>query len=181
VWVIDPVDGTKNFSNRIQVWGTLIGLLVDDEPVLGVASAPAIRERYTATVGSGAWLNGEAIRVSDTSELADAMVSSSGVKDWLEGPWAEPYRQLARTAQRTRGFGDFWGHMLVARGSADLMLETILHTWDFVAVSVIVEEAGGRMTTLDGGPLVDRGSVLTSNGMLHPAAVELFTAGRSQA
>ncbi len=180
VWVIDPVDGTKNFTDRIQVWGTLIGLLVDDEPAVGVASAPALRERYAAARGTGARLNGKPIRVSTVADLDGAMVCSSGVKDWLDGPLAPPYRRVIEASRRTRGFGDFWGHVLVARGSADLMLETILRTWDFVAVSVIVEEAGGRMTTLEGGPLVDRGTALTSNGVLHPAVVELFTAGRSE-
>ncbi len=176
VWVVDPVDGTKNFTDRIQIWGTLIALTVDGEPVVGVASAPALGERYAARRGGGATLNGEPIHVSTTAELAEAMVCSSGIKDWLSGRFAEPYRRVAVGAGRTRGFGDFWGHMLVARGSADAMLETTLRTWDFAAIQVIAEEAGGRMTTLEGAPLADRASVLTTNGALHHAIVELFGA-----
>jgi histidinol-phosphatase len=176
VWVIDPVDGTKNFTDRIQIWGTLIALTVEGDPVVGVASAPALGERYTAARGRGAALNGEPIHVSATADLAEAMVCSSGMKDWLSGPLAEPYRRVVGSAGRTRGFGDFWGHMLVARGSADAMLETILRTWDFAAVQVIVEEAGGRMTTLGGAPLADRASTLTTNGALHDGIVELFAA-----
>ncbi|MDP9342284.1 MAG: histidinol-phosphatase [Actinomycetota bacterium] len=175
VWVIDPVDGTKNFTDRIQVWGTLVALMVEGQPVVGVASAPALGERYAASRGGGATLNGQAIRVSSTGGLAESMVCSSGMKDWLSGPFAGPYRAVVETARRSRGFGDFWGHMLVARGSADAMLETILRTWDFAAVQVIVEEAGGRMTTLDGAPLADQASALTTNGALHNAIVELFT------
>jgi histidinol-phosphatase len=174
VWVIDPVDGTKNFTDRIQVWGTLIALMVEREPVVGMASAPALGERYAAARGSGATLNGEPIQVSSTGDLVEAMVCSSGMRDWLSGPLADPYRRVVATARRSRAFGDFWGHMLVARGSADAMLESILRTWDFAAVHVIVEEAGGRMTTLDGAPLVDRGSALTTNGALHDAIVQLF-------
>ena len=174
VWVIDPVDGTKNFTDRIQVWGTLIALLVYNEAVVAVASAPAMDERYAAVRGGGATLNGEPIRVSETADLSEAMICSSGMRDWLSGTFADPYRRVVEAARRTRGFGDFWGHMLVARGSADAMLETTLRTWDFAAVRVIVEEAGGRMTTLDGAPLADRGSALTTNGALHDAIIELF-------
>src|SRR5207302_8623393 len=114
------------------------------------------------------------IRVSGTAELAHAMVCSSGMRDWLSGPLAGPYRDVVEAARRTRAFGDFWGHMLVARGSADAMLETTLRTWDFAAVQTIAEEAGGRMTTLDGATLADRGSALTTNGSLHEAIVRRF-------
>jgi histidinol-phosphatase len=167
VWVIDPVDGTKNFAAGIQVWATLIALLVDDVPVLGMASAPALGERYEATTGGGAFFNGQAAHVSDVSELKDALICTSGWKDWMSGPFAEAHQQIADAASRTRAFGDFWGHMLVARGSAEAMLEPELRIWDWAALKVVVEEAGGRITALDGGPLADRGSALASNGLLH--------------
>lgn len=173
-WVIDPIDGTKNFAAGIQIWGTLIALLDEGTPVLGVVGAPGLGERYAAARGAGATLNGEPIRVSGVSSLPEASVSSSGTKDWVTGPRAEAYRKVAESSYRTRAFGDFWGHMLVARGSCEVMLEPSLRTWDWAAVQVVVEEAGGRMTSLTGGPLVDHGSALTTNGLLHEEFVSLF-------
>ena len=175
LWVIDPVDGTKNFATGIQIWATLIALLVDDEPVLGLAWAPELRERYEAARGAGARLSGETIRVSKKASLKEALICSSGSQDWITGDLAEPYATISEEAARTRGFGDFWGHTLVARGSAEAMLEPALRIWDWAALKVIVEEAGGRMTALDGGPLVDHGSVLSSNAVLHDELVGRFT------
>jgi histidinol-phosphatase len=174
VWVVDPIDGTKNFADGIQIWGTLLALAVDGRPEVGVVSAPGLGERYEATRGGGARLNGHPIEVSGVSSLGTAMLVSSGLGDWLEPPLAEPFRELATAVRRTRGFGDFWGHMLVARGAAEAMLEPSLRVWDTAAVQVVVEEAGGRMTALDGSPLVDRGSTLTSNGSLHDEITSRF-------
>lgn len=166
-WIVDPIDGTRNFADGIQIWATLIALAVDEVPVLGVVSAPALGERYTAIRGGGARLNGEPIHVSRADRLERAFVCYGEARDLLDSPHAEAFLELIRGARRERGFGDFWAHMLVARGSADLMLEPELNTWDWAAVQVIVEEAGGRMTTFAGGPLTHGGSVLTSNGVLH--------------
>jgi histidinol-phosphatase len=178
VWVIDPIDGTKNFAARIQVWGTLIALMDSGRPVVGVIGAPALGERYGAAAGEGVTLNGEPIHVSHVDDLTEAFVCSSGSKDWITGTLADPYREIAGRAARTRAFGDFWGHMLVARGSADVMLEPALRTWDWAALQPIVEEAGGRITALDGGPLVDHGSAMTSNGALHDGLVAVFSRSR---
>ncbi|MFN2544644.1 MAG: inositol monophosphatase [Actinomycetota bacterium] len=175
VWVIDPIDGTKNFTAGIQIWATLVALMDEGRPVVGVIGAPALGERYAAAIGSGATMNGERIAVSEVTELAEASVCSSGTKDWVTGPLADRYRSLAARSYRTRSFGDFWGHALVARGSADAMLEPSLRTWDWAALQPIVEEAGGRMSALDGGPLVDHGSALTTNGALHGDLVALFS------
>jgi histidinol-phosphatase len=174
VWVVDPIDGTKNFAAHIPVWGTLIALLSDGDPVLGVASAPAIGERYAAARGLGAALNGDPIRVSGHTELSESLVSCSSLKEWLEGPRAEGFSRLMRGAGRSRGFGDFWGHALVARGAADVMIEDALRTWDWAAVAAIVREAGGTVTQMDGSALADHGSVLTTNGALHETVLELF-------
>jgi histidinol-phosphatase len=170
-WIVDPIDGTKNFADGIQIWATLIALGVDERPVVGVVSAPALRERYAAVVGGGATLNGAAIRVSRADRVSRALVVHGSLVDWLDGGWAEGVQQLAREARRTRGFGDFWGHMLVARGAAEVMLEAELNTWDFAAVQVVVEEAGGRMTQLDGSPVEHGKSVLSTNGLLHDEIV----------
>ena len=177
VWVVDPIDGTKNFAGGIQVWATLIALVVDDRPEVGVASAPALGERYAAALGSGVTLNGEPVAVSGVDDLGEALLVSSGMSDWLDGRWAAGYRAVASRAARTRGFGDFWGHALVARGAAEAMLEPQLRIWDWAALQVVVEEAGGRITQLDGSPLADRASCLTTNSRLHDEVVRLMSAG----
>jgi histidinol-phosphatase len=177
VWVVDPIDGTKNFAAGIQIWATLLALVDGGDPVVGVAGAPALGERYAAARGSGATLNGERIHVSDRSTLDDALVSFGSIGEWRSGPFAQGFDALTTAAGRTRGFGDFWGHTLVARGAADVMVEESLHTWDWAALAVIVREAGGRMTQLDGSPLSHGGSVLTTNGALHDRVLALFSAG----
>jgi histidinol-phosphatase len=166
VWVIDPIDGTKNFAAGIQVWATLIALLVDGETVLGLVDAPGLAERYEAIRGAGARLNEEPIRVSTTSSLHEATVAHPSLSEWPAD--SRPILlDVLGEARRAVGFGDFWGHCLVARGAADAMLESRLRIWDWAAVKVVVEEAGGRMTAFDGTPCADGRSVLTSNGRLH--------------
>ena len=179
-WVLDPIDGTKNFAAGIQIFATLIALLDDGAPVVGVVSAPALGERYSAGRGGGATLNGNRIEVSTVSDVPEAFLV------WGDVSWAvesassdESFATLVRRAARTRAFGDFWGHMLVARGAADAMMEESLRVWDWAALQVLVEEAGGRVTQLDGEPLVDGGSVLTSNGALHTQLVNRLSAAAS--
>ena len=166
-WIVDPIDGTKNFADAIQIWATLIALAVDGEPVLGVVNAAALGERYEAVRGGGARLNGEPIRVSRADRVSRAHVLHAELPDWIDTAVAPGLLELLREARRDRAFGDFWAHCLVARGSADVMFEPQLNTWDWAAIQVVVEEAGGRMTTMDGGPLTHGGSVLTTNGVLH--------------
>jgi histidinol-phosphatase len=166
-WIVDPIDGTKNFADGIQVWATLIALAVDDRPMLGVVNAAALGERYEAVRGGGARMNGEPIEVSRADRIERASVLHAEVPDWLDGEYGRPLADLLRQARRDRAFGDFWGHVLVARGSADVCFEPELATWDWAAIEVVVEEAGGRMTQFDGAPLTHGGSVLTSNGVLH--------------
>jgi histidinol-phosphatase len=177
-WIVDPIDGTKNFADGIQVWATLIALAVDDRPVLGVVNAAALGERYDAVRGRGARMNGEPIEVSRADRIGRACVLHAGLADWLDGEYGLPLLDLIREARRNRAFGDFWGHMLVARGSADVCFEPELATWDWAAVEVVVEEAGGRMTQFDGSPLAHGGSVLTSNGVLHEELLARLEAGR---
>jgi histidinol-phosphatase len=180
-WIVDPIDGTRNFADGIQIWGTLIALEVDREVVVGVADAPALGERYAAARGGGATMNGEPIRVSRADRIPRSFVVYAEMADWLASPYANAVTELITQARRERGFGDFWGHMLVARGSADLMLEPQLATWDFAALKVIVQEAGGRMTTCEGDPVAHGASVLTTNGRLHDEVVARMTAGRRAA
>lgn len=175
-WIVDPIDGTRNFADGIQIWATLIALAVDGAPVVGVVSAPALGERYAARTGAGATLNGLPIHVSRADRLSRAFVVHGQMADWLDGPHAEQVQALVREARRDRGFGDFWGHTLVARGAADVMIEAELNTWDFAALQVVVGEAGGRMTQFDGAPLEHGRSVLTTNGRLHDELVARLSA-----
>ena len=166
-WIVDPIDGTKNFAAGIQVWGTLLALRIAEDLVMGMISAPALGERYDAVRGEGSTLNGQGIQVSATASIEEAAICFGDPDNFFSGRFREPFEQVAATAARTRGFGDFWGHMLVARGSMDVMLEPALNEWDYAALVPIVEEAGGTITQLDGSPLAHGGSALTTNGKLH--------------
>jgi histidinol-phosphatase len=170
VWIVDPIDGTKNFADGVPIWATLLALQVDGRSVLGIASAPAMGERYEAVRGEGARWNGLELRVSDR-KLEDSLLVYSSIEDWIDGPRRDVFTALLKDARRSRGFGDFWGHVLVARGAADLMVEPALRIWDWAAITVIVEEAGGRVTTFDGDEPSDGSSILTTNGVSHDEVV----------
>jgi histidinol-phosphatase len=169
-WVVDPIDGTKNFADGVPVWATLLALQVAGRSVVGVAAAPALHERFTALEGGGAFWNGSRIRVSDRS-LDRAFFLYSSVDEWIFGERRKAFEGLLRDTRRNRGFGDFWGHMLVARGVADVMVEPELNLWDWAAPEIIVREAGGRMTTFEGTELVHGCSALTTNARVHDEVV----------
>ncbi len=171
VWIVDPIDGTANYARGIPVWATLIALQVDGELVLGVASAPALGERYAAARGEGATMNGKRIRVSDVASVAEAQVLYSQLDTLLGGPHGAATIGLVADAGRERGFGDCWGHLLVARGAAEICIEPSLAIWDYAALVPIVEEAGGRITDFAGKPPSHKHSVLTTNGVLHDELV----------
>jgi histidinol-phosphatase len=174
-WVIDPIDATNNYLRGVPVFATLVGVVVDVEPVVGVASAPALARRWDAAAGEGARCNGEPIGVSSIDSLADAHVLHGGLDWYREHPavW-ELLGRLADSAWRTRGFGDFWMHLLVAEGAADIAFEHDLKPWDIAAVQCIVTEAGGSMTAWDGSPALDSGQALTTNGRLHAEMLRLL-------
>jgi histidinol-phosphatase len=185
LWVLDPIDGTNNFAWGIPIFGTLIGLRARDRSVVGIASAPALGERYEAAAGMGARMNGEPIAVSATSSVEDARICFASWGGWVDAGLATRWGSVLERCRRSRGFGDFWGHMLVARGAADAMAEPELRVWDVVALETIVEEAGGRLTTLAGKPwgrlpVADlyevREGCLTTNGPLHASLVEELSA-----
>jgi histidinol-phosphatase len=167
VWIVDPVDSTANFARGIQIWATLIALRIDGEGVLGIVSAPALGERYTAVRGEGAHLNGRPIHVSEVDRIEDAHLLLQEQNTLFGGRHRDATLGLVADCWRPRGFGDFWSHVLVARGSAEVMLEPRLAIWDLAAPQVVVEEAGGRCTTFEGGPLQHNGSMLATNGRLH--------------
>ena len=174
-WVIDPIDATNNFLRGIPVYATLIAVVVGDVPVVGVASAPAMGERWDAGQGLGARRNGEDVRVSDVDDLGRAQMLHGGLDWWRsrEGEW-DTLGRLADAVWRTRGFGDFWMHLLVAGGMADIAVDRDLKPWDIAAVECIVTEAGGRMTAYDGGPPIPAGEAVSTNGLLHDAALALI-------
>jgi len=166
-WILDPIDGTKNYVRGLPVWASLIALERDGRVQVGVASAPALHRRWWAARGQGSFVNGRRIHVSRIADLGDAVLSYASLTSWEQHGMGEEFLALARACWRTRGFGDFWSHMLVAEGAADLAVEPEVEVWDLAAPQVIVEEAGGRFTNLDGIPTPAGGSVVSSNGLLH--------------
>ena len=178
-WIIDPIDGTKNYVRGIPVFATLLALEVDGEIVVGVASAPALGRRWWAARGEGAFADGERIQVSAIPTLGEAQLSHSSVEGWAQAGRLSPFLELVQAVGRTRGFGDFWQHMLVAQGSVDVAVEPEVSLWDLAALQVIVEEAGGRFTDLRGARTPAGGDVISSNGLLHDQALARLMAGSS--
>ena len=166
-WVVDPVDGTKNYVRGIPVWASLIALEESGEITVGVVSAPALGRRWWAARGEGAWADGKPIRVSAVESVADAQLSYDSLPEFDERGLTEPFLDLARRCWRTRAYGDFWSHVLVAEGAFDIAVEPEVEYWDMAAVQVIVEEAGGRFTDLGGTARADLGSAVATNGLLH--------------
>jgi histidinol-phosphatase len=171
-WVLDPIDGTKNYVRGVPVWATLIALEVAGESVVGVVSAPSLGRRWWAARGAGAFANGDAIHVSGVHDLADAHLCYSDTTGWDEFGRGDEFRALMRRCWRTRGFGDFWGHVLVAEGAADAMSEPVLARWDIAALMPIVTEAGGRISDLTGSGWLDDSPAVTTNGILHDTIIE---------
>jgi histidinol-phosphatase len=173
-WIVDPIDGTKNYVRGVPIWATLIGLEHAGELVLGVVSAPALHTRWWAARGHGAFRNGESIHVSSVSSFDDAQVSFAW--DTAERFKADDIGarllDLSHRCWRTRGIGDFWQHMLVAEGAFDVAIDPIVSLWDVAALVPIIEEAGGRWSTVDGRVDADGGSFVCTNGRLHEEVIE---------
>ncbi|MFD3544016.1 histidinol-phosphatase [Streptomyces sp. NPDC058655] len=183
-WVVDPIDGTKNYVRGVPVWATLISLMTEGadgvfRPVVGVVSAPALGRRWWARRGGGAFAGGAlgattALGVSKVAGLGDASFGYSSLGGWEEQGRLAGFLDLSRACWRTRGYGDFWPYMMVAEGSLDLCAEPELSLWDMAALAVVVEEAGGRFTGLDGVEGVHGGNAAASNGLLHEEMLELL-------
>lgn len=175
-WIVDPIDGTKNYVRGVPVWATLIALMVrgenGDEGVVGVVSAPALGRRWWASKGGGAYTgrslsSATRLHVSKINKLEDASFAYSSLSGWEEQGRLDGFLHLSRNCWRTRGYGDFWPYMMVAEGSVDICAEPELSLWDMAAPAVIVQEAGGRYTSLDGVPGPYGGNAAASNGHLH--------------
>jgi histidinol-phosphatase len=177
-WIIDPIDGTKNYARGVPVWATLLALEEEGEVVAGVVSAPALGTRWSAARGGGAHRNGAPVSVSRVSRVEDASLGYDSVRAFESVGRDREFLALARRCWRNRGFGDFWAHMMVADGSIDIAVEVGgLKVWDLAAVQVIVEEAGGRFTDLAGERRADRGDVITTNAILHDDVLAAFASG----
>lgn len=168
-WLVDPLDGTKSFIRRQPFFSTQIALMYRREIVLGVSCAPVYGEEAWALRGGGAWLNGERIHVSEVSAVAEASLSSGNIATLAGNVQAwRRYGDLLMRVNRVRGYGDFCHYHLLARGALDIVVESDLNVLDVAALGLIVEEAGGKFTTLSGGPLHENmRSVLATNGHLH--------------
>ncbi len=174
-WIIDPIDGTKNFVRRIPIWAVLIALEELGEITTGVVYNPVSAELFTARRGDGAFLNGERIRVSDCDDLKDATVLHAGLRLLRAAGHWEGFLRLVDAGSRTRGFGDYYGYGLLAQGKAEIYVEVDLKPWDIAPVKILVEEAGGRLTDFSGRPTIYDGRVLATNGRLHAEALRLLS------
>jgi histidinol-phosphatase len=179
-WIVDPIDGTKNYVRGIPVWATLLALESDGELLAGVVSAPALRRRWWASRGGGAFVDDglgavgpRPLRVSGVGALEDAQLCYSGFDGWDESVGIESLLALGRRCWRTRGFGDFWGYMLVAEGAAEIACEAVVSLWDLAAPRAVVEEAGGRFTDLAGVATAAGGDALATNGLVHDEALAI--------
>jgi histidinol-phosphatase len=173
LWLVDPLDGTKSFVRRTPFFSTQIALMDGDELVLGVSSAPIYGETMWANVGGGAWLDGERVKVADTNAISPASISTGNVKTLTADARWDALGQLIRDSNRIRGYGDFCHYHLLARGSLDLVIESDVNILDIAALVVIVREAGGVFTDLDGGPItLDTRSVLAGTQAIHAQALE---------
>jgi histidinol-phosphatase len=180
-WVIDPIDGTKNFVRGVPVWGTLIALMEGDTVVAGLVSAPALGRRWWGATGLGAYAGkhqhaATRIQVSGVRRLADASFCYSSLTDWVASGRLQAMVDLSLQAWRSRAYGDFYGYVLLAEGALDVMVEPELSLWDVAALIPIVTEAGGSFTDLAGRPPGDKTASIATNGLLHETILTALAA-----
>jgi histidinol-phosphatase len=175
-WAIDPIDGTKNFVRGVPVWATLIALLQDGVPVVGVASAPALQRRWWAGAGEGTFASfaggpPRRVSVSSVADLESASLSFSSLSGWASRGVRDRFIELTDSVWRVRGYGDFLSYCLLAEGAVDIATEPEVSLWDLAALDIVVREAGGAFTSLDGTPGPHGGNVVATNGLLHEAVL----------
>jgi histidinol-phosphatase len=173
-WIIDPIDGTKNFIRGIPFFATLIALEENGEITAGIMSAPAINDLLYARKGQGAFANGQQVHVSDVAELSQSMLIHGGLKDLKVRPCWGPFLRLIDATARQRGFGDALGHSVVIRGQAEVTLEPEIKPWDVAATKILITESGGRFSDFAGSPSIYTGNAIISNGRVHEAVVNIL-------
>jgi histidinol-phosphatase len=173
-WIIDPIDGTRSFVRGIPHWATLVGLEYNGEAVAGVAYEPVFDRTYRALRGAGAYRDDQRIHVSPIDRLDESVLFYSSLAWFVKAGRQEQFLKLVARTQRQRGFGDYYGHLLVAQGSGEVMVEHGVHAWDVAALKVIVEESGGRFTDWNGTPTIHTPDVVASNGRVHDAVLAIL-------
>ncbi len=179
-WIVDPIDGTKNYVRGIPSWATLLALSDGGELTVGVVSAPALHRRWWARRGGGAYLDDglpgapRRLHVSGVRDLGDSLFSFAGLEDWGAEGRLGALLELGSRCWRTRGYGDLWSYMLVAEGGAEIGIDPSVSLWDLAAPQLIVEEAGGRFTDFTGVARADGGSGVATNGLVHDAVLEIL-------
>ncbi|MFW5904712.1 MAG: histidinol-phosphatase [bacterium] len=174
-WILDPIDGTRSFVRGVPLYAVLVGLLDDGEAVLGVIHFPALSETVAAARGQGCFLDGVRTQVNSTATLDTAVALTSDPRDVATSVHGEGWRRLTSQVDYVRGWGDAYGHALVATGRAEVMVDPELEVWDAAPLLPVLEEAGGRFTTLSGEARIDGGSGVSTNGVLHPAVLDLLS------
>jgi histidinol-phosphatase len=177
-WIIDPIDGTRSFMRGIPLWATLVGLEYQGEVIAGIASAPALGQTWRALRGDGAWRGDRRLRATDQANLRDAVMFSSSVIWFIEAGKQAEYLNLVAQTQRQNSFGDFYGFVLVAQGSGEIMVDHGVHIWDVAALQPILEEAGGRLTDWANQRTIHSIDVVASNGKLHAETLRLLNGER---
>jgi histidinol-phosphatase len=173
-WIIDPIDGTRCFVRNIPHWATLIGLEYEGEMIAGASYAPADNQLFRALRGEGTFKNDKRVHVSDVRSLDQALACYSGFQFFAKADKERQFLSVMRGIDRARGFGDYYGFVLVAQGSCDVMVDCGVHIWDIAGLKVIVEEAGGQFTDWDGGSDLERPDCVASNGKVHAATLALL-------
>jgi len=166
-WIIDPIDGTRNFTRGIPYWGTLCGLEHDGEIVAGIMDLPALKTVYYAEKGHGAFKNGKRIRVSKLKEIEKSTIVFGGLSYFIGTKYEEGFKKVIKSSYHDRGFGDCFGYTFVAEGSAEAMLDPIVSPWDVAAIKIIIEEAGGVFTDFEGKPTIYSKTGLAGNPYMH--------------
>jgi len=174
VWVIDPIDGTQSFIHGIPIYTTLIGILIENEPKIGVIYAPALQEMVSAAAGSGANLNGKTCRVRDCNEIERSTFLSTDIMNIKKSGFEKPYMELLEASRIHRTWGDAYGHLMVATGRADIMFDPILHIWDAAPLLPIVTEAGGAFTDVAGKETIKSGNAISCSAGLHEIVIKAF-------
>ena len=174
-WIIDPIDGTRNFVKGIPLWGVMVGLEYKDEQIAGVIDFPTMKKTYHAVRGGGAYRNDDRIRVSQTSEISESLVFFSGLHFFAQAGQEAKFMELVRKTSRQRGYGDCYGFALVAEGAGEVMIEHGVNSWDVAASKPIIEEAGGTFTNWDGGSSIHKPDVVVTNGIIHQDVLSIFS------